>query len=90
VGRQEPGRHPSPLQSQMGATLVKIPRTVRSGEGGGRRDGRGLGAGGEDGSVDRVGSGREGGGTRRGLRPNLTYFPFSLLSRGTHTPHSAR
>jgi len=89
VGRQEPGRHPSPpLQSQMKATPVKIPRTVRSGKGGGRRDGRESGAGGEDGPVDRMGSGREGGGTRR-LRPNLTSFPLCYwrsCTAGLHIP----
>jgi len=44
--------------------------------------------------VDRVGSGREGGGTGRGLvRAEFDIFSFSPLFRGTHTPgfaHSAR
>jgi len=81
VGKQKPGKHPSPpVQPQVGTAPVKIPRTVWSGKGGGRRDGRGPGAGGEDGSVDCVGSGREGGGSGRGLRPNLTSFSFPFLS----------
>jgi len=46
----------------------------------------------EDGSVDRVGSRREGGGTGRGLRPNLTSFPFLFCSGGLipRAPRTAR
>jgi len=43
--------------------------------------------------MDRMGRGREGGSTRRGLvRAEFDIFSFSLLFRGTHTPgfaHSA-
>jgi len=89
MGNQKPGKHPSPpLQSQMGASLVKIPRLS------------GVGRVVEDGTdedqaraekmdhwiaweaEERVEARGEGGGTGRGLRPNLTSFPFLFCSGG--------
>jgi len=68
VGRQRPGKYQSPPQQpEVGATLVAVLGAVRNGESGGGWDGRGPGAGGEDGPVDCMGSGGEGGSTGRGL-----------------------